>query len=322
MEMDNPMLSIIIPVYNAEKYIERCLSSVLNQTYRNLQIIVVDDGSTDRSRMICDSFAKDNRVIVIHQENKGVSAARNRALRMAEGEYIGFVDADDYVLKDMAYQAVKTLMENNCDIFIFRWQEETKKEILEGGKNIQAGKRNKEQLLHDLVEDKTFLGFMWNKIFRRSILTGLYFDEDCIGLEDMMLLFQIFQRIRQGYITEQSYYVYNKMNENSFSNSSSLKKYYDIYKGNKERYRLSVQFPDMKDAVEAEFALAAYRYLIEAESEKTEKDQIIYKNIRMEFIKHYKSVIIQKNIKISVKRNVLLYRYCPRIFIWLRNRKY
>ncbi len=322
METNNPMLSIIVPVYNAENYIERCLSSIVNQTYRNLQIIVVDDGSVDGSGAICDSFSKDDRVTVIHQENKGVSAARNRALCIAKGEYIGFVDADDYVLKDMAYQAVEKLVESDCDVYIFRWLEETKKGVLESGHAIQTGKKNKMQLLHDLVEDRTFLGFMWNKIMRRTLLDGLFFDENCIGLEDMMMLFQIFPRIEQGYITEQSHYVYNRINETNFSHSSSLKKHYDIYKGNKERYRISTQFPDIKDMVEAELVLAAYRYLVEADSERMEKSDLTYKEIRTTFIEHYKSIIFQKNIRGSVKRNVLWYRFFSRMFIWLRSKKY
>ncbi|WP_446424620.1 glycosyltransferase family 2 protein, partial [Mailhella sp.] len=96
--MDSLMLTIIVPCYNAEKYIDRCLSSIYNQTYKNFECIVIDDGSTDNSATLCDKFsAKDSRFIIIHQENRGVSAARNAALDIARGEYIGFVDADDYI---------------------------------------------------------------------------------------------------------------------------------------------------------------------------------------------------------------------------------
>ena len=100
--MRTPLISVIIPVYNVEKYLRRCLDSVIAQTYQNLEIICVDDGSIDDSGKICDQYAvRDARIKVIHQENQGLSAARNRGLDAAEGEYIAFVDSDDYILEDM-----------------------------------------------------------------------------------------------------------------------------------------------------------------------------------------------------------------------------
>jgi len=95
-------ISIIIPVFNVEKYIGICLESVINQTFRNLEIILVNDGSTDGSGKICDEYAaRDSRIRVIHQENKGVSAARNEGLRLSSGKYVGFVDGDDWIDDDM-----------------------------------------------------------------------------------------------------------------------------------------------------------------------------------------------------------------------------
>ena len=99
--MNKPLISIIIPVYNAEKYLKKCLDSVINQTYKNLEIILVDDGSTDKSPEICDKYAeKDSRIIVLHKENGGVSSSRNAGLDIFKGEYLSFVDSDDYVEPD------------------------------------------------------------------------------------------------------------------------------------------------------------------------------------------------------------------------------
>lgn len=97
--MSTPLISVIIPVYNVEKYLRRCLDSVIAQTYQKLEIICVDDGSIDDSGKICDQYAvRDARIKVIHQENQGLSAARNRGIDAADGEYIAFVDSDDYIL--------------------------------------------------------------------------------------------------------------------------------------------------------------------------------------------------------------------------------
>ena len=120
-----PLISVIIPVYNVEKYLRRCLDSVVAQTYRNLEIICVDDGSVDESGKICDQYAvRDARIKVIHQENQGLSAARNRGLDAAEGAYIAFVDSDDYILEDMYKKMLDKLLNYNVDLCVCQWQYE------------------------------------------------------------------------------------------------------------------------------------------------------------------------------------------------------
>ena len=114
-----PLISIIIPVYNVNEYLEKCLCSVCGQTYKNLEIIVVDDGSTDGSGEICDMFAEtDSRIKVIHQVNKGQSCARNEGLTIARGEYIGFVDSDDWIDPDMYEFLYHLLVDNDADISV------------------------------------------------------------------------------------------------------------------------------------------------------------------------------------------------------------
>lgn len=113
------LISVIIPVYNVEQYLDRCMKSVLNQTYKELEIILVDDGSTDRSGIICDEYAsKDSRVRVIHKRNEGLSAARNEGLNIARGKYIGFVDSDDWIAADMYFTLYKLIKNGNYDISV------------------------------------------------------------------------------------------------------------------------------------------------------------------------------------------------------------
>src|SRR5665647_2657921 len=100
--MHNPLISIIVPIYKVENYIRNCVDSILNQTYKNLEVILVDDGSTDNCGNICDEYSlKDNRIKTIHKKNGGLSSARNAGLDVAKGEYIGFIDSDDWIEKDM-----------------------------------------------------------------------------------------------------------------------------------------------------------------------------------------------------------------------------
>ena len=113
------LASIIIPVYNVELYLKECIDSLLNQTYKNIEILIVDDGSTDNSGKICDSYCRDPRVTVFHQSNAGVSVARNFALDQANGEYVFFVDPDDFVEPDFISCSIASLEEKNADLVIF-----------------------------------------------------------------------------------------------------------------------------------------------------------------------------------------------------------
>ena len=111
------LISVIVPVYNVEKFLDKCISSIVNQTYKNLEIILIDDGSTDESVQICDKWQeKDNRVRLTHKENTGVSDTRNIGLEKTTGEYICFVDSDDYIEPDYIENLYKSLTENNADI--------------------------------------------------------------------------------------------------------------------------------------------------------------------------------------------------------------
>ncbi len=115
--MEKPHISIIVPVYNIEEYLPRCIESILNQTYTNLQLVLVDDGSKDKSGALCDEYAKkDDRIVVVHKENGGSSSARNKGIEVATGEYLGFVDSDDYVEPDMYEKMVTAIMGTGCNI--------------------------------------------------------------------------------------------------------------------------------------------------------------------------------------------------------------
>ena len=169
------MISIIVPVYNAQPFLERCLKSVLGQTYKDIQLVLVDDGSVDRSGQICDEFAaKDSRVLVIHQKNAGVSAARNAGLQAATGEYIGFVDADDYIAPDMYEQVLNQLGDHDMVMWdaVTVWPDGKTQadtiDLLKTDSSLQ-----KKDWSPDLL--RYMAGAVWRCLYRRELLEDVRF---------------------------------------------------------------------------------------------------------------------------------------------------
>jgi glycosyltransferase involved in cell wall biosynthesis len=176
----NDLISIIVPVYNMESYLDRCMSSILNQTYKNLEIILVDDGSTDSSPKMCDDYAiKDNRIKVVHKENGGLSDARNAGLKIATGNYIGYVDSDDWIELDMYERMYNACVENNVQLAVCRYfREYDDKTVDDGTPRIEIFSRD--EILRIYITDKD--GYMvynsvWSKLFKRELVEGVVFPK-------------------------------------------------------------------------------------------------------------------------------------------------
>lgn len=187
--MGNPLISIIVPVYNVEKYINKCVESIIAQTYGNLEIILVDDGSTDNCSEMCDEWArKDPRIRVIHKKNGGASAARNSGLDVAKGDYIGFVDSDDYIEENMYEELLCALKESDkkiscCYSFVVYDDEEVKK--------IQNKSNNKVldcvETLNAVFAFKIGTSF-WRRLFHRTVFDYIRFPEGQINEEYSMII--------------------------------------------------------------------------------------------------------------------------------------
>ena len=169
-------ISIIVPVYKVESYLSRCIDSILAQTYQNFELILVDDGSPDYCGEICDNYAeKDDRIKVIHQPNRGVSAARNASLDLATGDYIGFVDSDDYISINMYSDMIKLLEVNGLDIIIctaFMVKGDKVKGFVGDGRLTIYDK--KEILNKSLID---FENTAWNKVYTRTAIGDIRFPE-------------------------------------------------------------------------------------------------------------------------------------------------
>ena len=171
--MEQPLISIIVPVYNAEPYLDNCLDSIAAQTWGNLEVWLVDDGSTDASPALCDArAAADSRFHVLHQANAGVSAARNAALERATGQYLQFVDGDDYLPSTATERLVRTAGATGADLVIGRfWRVAGTRKALQG--HIRRdGVFTRREFAEEMLKAPAnfYYGVLWNKLYRRSIV--------------------------------------------------------------------------------------------------------------------------------------------------------
>ncbi|NSW90264.1 MAG: glycosyltransferase [Firmicutes bacterium] len=196
MSTQQKLVSIIVPIYNVEDHIRKCVNSILKQTYTNIEIILVDDGSNDKSSKICDEYAQlDDRIKVIHKENGGVSSARNAGLSIANGKYIGFVDADDWIDIDMYEYLVQSIESNNCDIACCGYYKEHKgiTEIISKSEDMII--ESLDENLDNFIEG-SYEGSVWNKLFVRSIINHEFDTKISIG-EDAYFLYNAIKNAKR-----------------------------------------------------------------------------------------------------------------------------
>lgn len=207
--MEQTLISVIVPVYKVEPYLNKCISSIVNQTYRNLEIILVDDGSPDNCPTMCDTWAKkDSRIRVIHKANGGLSDARNAGLAIATGELISFVDSDDFLAQDFFECLYHAMSENNAEV-----AECATAYVTENGTVIRLRKAapqptlDRMEALRRLVMEDGVHQTVWNKLYRREVLAGLLFEVGKYN-EDEFWTYQVFDRLQKVAIVEKPLYQY------------------------------------------------------------------------------------------------------------------
>lgn len=228
------LVSVIVPVYNVEQYLDVCVNSIINQTYKNLEIILVDDGSTDASETICDEWAlKDDRIKVIHKENGGLSDARNTGMRMSEGEYIFFVDSDDYIKGNAIEELVCALERDNADIVI------ADSICFNDGEDVQESAyfgENKLYNQYQAAEHYASLAWSaWNKLYRRDVHISIEFPVGRIHEDEAIMFYLIANSQKILHIGQQLYY-YRKRKGSITEQEYSIKKmdWYYCWKNNIE----------------------------------------------------------------------------------------
>lgn len=213
-------ISVIIPIYNAEKYLDRCIDSVVNQTYSNIEIIMVNDGSTDSSKEICQKWKeKDNRIILVDKKNEGVSVARNIGLNMAKGMYISFIDSDDFLEKNMYEEMMRYANENMDNIIVCNYFIETSNKQKNGICQIPSSSWEEE-----MFEKNSLKGYLWNKLYPKSLIKDLRFDIKLYMMEDLIFNFSLGNESRINYIfVNSNLYHYVIHNESSTKKNNSRK---------------------------------------------------------------------------------------------------
>lgn len=195
-------VSVVLPIYNVEDYLERCVRSVLAQTYTNLEVILVDDGAKDSSGQICDRLAKeDNRIVVVHKENGGLSSARNVGYDIATGKYLMYIDSDDCVKKDVVKKCVDTIEEEDSDIVIYGYEKVTEEgNILEVCKWTEKtySHDEMEKHLYDAISEMSF-GYAWNKLYKKSVIdeSGIRADSKIIDREDLIFNMELLKYVKK-----------------------------------------------------------------------------------------------------------------------------
>lgn len=245
---DSPLISVIIPVYNVERYLPRCLDSVVNQTYRNLEIFLINDGSTDRGPEICDEYAsKDPRIVVIHKENGGVSDARNRAIDVMTGSYVTFIDSDDYVDEDYVETLYNMIAEDNTELSICSHQV-----IYDTGKNIRVatGERSvpdSKTALERILYDEGIPLSPWSKLYSSRLFENIRFPVGRV-YEDAATIYKLVDLCDRVSLYSVSKYNY-MIRSNSISTSKFTSKKMDLITATSEMTTyIAGKYPDLQKA--------------------------------------------------------------------------
>ena len=241
-----PLVSIIIPVYNAKEYLRRCVDSVLNQEFRNFELILANDGSTDGSGTICDDYrSRDSRVHVIHKENTGVSDTRNRALLLARGVYIQFIDSDDWITPEATHLLIRSMEQYPCDMVISDFYRVSGDHLAHKGDINETRVLTREEFCSFMMENPAdfYYGVLWNKLYKREIIekNHIRMDTRISWCEDFLFNLEYIRHAHSFYALQAPIYYYVKRKgslvSQSMNLSSSLRMKINVFEYYQEFYK-------------------------------------------------------------------------------------
>lgn len=302
------MISVIVPVYNTEKYLRNCLNSIINQTYRELEIIIVDDGSPDDSGKICDEYAdRDSRIVVVHQNNKGLSGARNAGLDICKGEYVMFVDSDDTISLQMAEKMLFAI--ENVDIAICDFDRITK-EYANNNSVTYSEENDKLYITKDEIWSTILIKLnnaSWNKLYRRTLIGNIRFPTGLVHGEDLVFNLKYISKCNNGVIIKEKLYNYFQRKDSITQKAFTQKRFdeitikdmvRDIVEGNNARL-LNVA---NKYCFRARMNVIRAIYLAGKEDEYNEQIRII--------TEHAKRLYLDVHVNLDIKERLEYIVFC------------
>lgn len=313
------LISVIVPIYNIDKYVEKCICSIINQSYRNIEIILVDDGSTDKSGEICDSMAIcDNRISVIHKENGGLSEARNRGLEESKGEIISFVDGDDWIHPQMFEILIFLMCQTNADIATCMYSNDEK--------DLDKRYEKKTIKIRTLTGTEAFLNpaiihqMAWNKIYKRYIFDDIRYPVNKLH-EDEFVLHKILHNANVIVATEIPLYFY-MIREGSIMSSLSYKRICDTLEAfeNRVEYTKQTKWDEVVSMAIIQYCDQCIHFY-----EELIQDRDFQTNIRLiRQMKRNVQRMIKNNRGTSIGIRYILFAFSPKLFFeWRRiNNRY
>ena len=317
------LISIIVPVYKVEKYINRCIDSIINQTYKNLEIILVDDGSPDNCGKICDKYAgSDSRIIVIHKENGGLSDARNVAIDIATGKYIAFIDSDDYVDKQYIEYLYNILKKNNAELSICNFKEVYDKKIIEEVEEDFYEKNfTPEEAIETMLYQKEFDHSAWGKLYKKELFDNIRFPKGRI-FEDFAIMYELIGNTKSICFGSKRKYFYYIRKDSIMNQKFNIKKMDLIYFSKKMVSFIDNRYPNLSNAARRRDNISNFyilRQLLYCNPRYYNEEKQVIKNIKKNSINVLKNNNAYKKDKLAIMCLFLGKNFFK--FVWKKYKK-
>ncbi len=284
-----PLISIIVPVFNVETYVERCIESLISQSYRNIEIIIVDDGSTDNSGKICDKYReRDSRVKVIHKPNGGLADARNTGLDKAKGGYIAFVDSDDWVAADYINEMYKVLVLNDSDIAVCKFQRVSQNRVMSHKSNEIQKVYIREEAVKQLLYQKISTS-VWGKLYKNDLWNGVRFPVQRL-YEDVEPSYFIFNKCKKVVCINRILYFYYLRNNSIVNQKFSIRKMDYVENCKNLLKAVKVDYPQFESAAISRLMWAEIHVLVHMDVPRKYLDE--YRMLMCD-IKQYRGIVIK-----------------------------
>ena len=305
-----PLISVVVPVYNVQSYVSKCIESILQQTHDNLEIILIDDGSEDESPLICDKYAKEHdNIVVLHQRNSGPSKARNSGLDIANGEYIAFVDSDDYIHPIYIEFLLAQMMLSNVRISCCGYTRDAK-QLHDGELSIDSYgvTLNDTEAFGKLLDNQEFCA-PWGKLYNRDVINHIRFPEGLL-FEDMVFAPQVFKLAKFIAVSDINLYYYNQENVSivrSLLNYSKLLQYI-----NGVEYWVifaKSNYPSLIEKSTVVFNRNIINICKVIASEEAVEFKLLHDNLRNDILRNTRSILYTKEYSFKYKVKFLLIKY-------------